>query len=113
MQVVIHNGVVQFGHDGILVGEAEPAENGITSGKLMIGLVSAPDHNTPPYGRVFQRHRHPHLLSPATSTTSTCRATRSRILAFLERLPHTAGIVSLRIGHHDVARGTLVVSGGW
>ncbi|MEV6634839.1 serine/threonine-protein kinase [Actinoplanes sp. NPDC051470] len=53
LQVVVRGGVVRFGHDGVQVGEAALPETDIDRGRPMIGLVSAPGNETPPYGASF------------------------------------------------------------
>ena len=53
MQVVVRDKTVQFGHDGVLVGAAALAESDIVGGKVLLGLVSAPENDTPPYGVSF------------------------------------------------------------
>jgi hypothetical protein len=53
LQVVVRDGVVRFGHDGIQVGEAPLPEADIDRGRPMIGLVSPPEPGTPPYAASF------------------------------------------------------------
>ncbi|MFG1610640.1 protein kinase [Actinoplanes sp. NPDC049265] len=53
LQVVVRDGVVRFGHDGVQVGEAPLPEADIDRGRPMIGLVSAPGRDVPPYSASF------------------------------------------------------------
>ncbi|GAA0799824.1 serine/threonine-protein kinase [Spirilliplanes yamanashiensis] len=53
LQVVVRDGVVRFGHDDVQVAEAPLPEADIDRGRPMIGLVSAPGDDTPPYGATF------------------------------------------------------------
>jgi eukaryotic-like serine/threonine-protein kinase len=54
MQVLVEDDTVSFGHDGILIGEADLPESDIKEGvAAVIGMVSAPGDESPPYGASF------------------------------------------------------------
>ncbi len=54
MQVLVQGDRVSFGHDGVLIGEADLPEDDIKEGvAAVIGLVSAPGDDSPPYGANF------------------------------------------------------------
>ncbi|WP_051797079.1 serine/threonine protein kinase [Catenuloplanes japonicus] len=54
MQVLVEGDGVSFGHDGILIGQADLPEKDITEGiAAVIGMVSAPGDDSPPYGASF------------------------------------------------------------
>ncbi|MFI5841404.1 serine/threonine protein kinase [Catenuloplanes sp. NPDC051500] len=54
MQVLVQDDTVRFGHDDILIGEADLPEADIKEGvAAVIGMVSAPGDDSPPYGASF------------------------------------------------------------
>jgi len=53
LQVLVRDGLVTFGHDGVRVGDAPLAEPGISHGRTLIGLVTDPADKTPPYAASF------------------------------------------------------------
>ncbi|WP_285689034.1 serine/threonine-protein kinase [Actinoplanes sp. NBRC 103695] len=53
LQVVVRDGVARFGHDGVPVGEAALPEADIDRGRPMIGLVTAPGDESPPWAASF------------------------------------------------------------